>query len=410
MFIKTHLENKFMKYRPSLVFTIFIVIGFLAGFLVLAQKENITYPVPELGNCKDKAECQIFCDKDENIALCVNFAEKHNLLSKEEIARAKKFVDIYPGPGGCQTEEECEAYCDRWENIEECVSFAEAHNLISPEELAKVKKIIKALAAGVSLPSGCLSPTQCKAYCEQPTIIEECIDFAEQAGIIPPGEAREARLVRKGLLAGIPLPGNCGTKKNCDAYCSQPDHAEECFSYACKTGILSSEVCSRGKKAVPLIAKGEGPGGCKSKEECELYCADQSHAEECAQFAQKAGLMTEEELEMFQKTQGKRPGNCKSKEECDAFCNEPANQETCFEFAAQYGLIPQEEIQRVREGLEEMRRGLEIANQEVIECLKSSIGSENVDKIRSGNFLPTPQIGEQIKTCFDKYMTPPPGM
>ena len=399
-----------MKYSSSLVFITFIVIGFLAGFLVLAQKENITYPVPELGNCQDKAGCQTFCDKGENIAPCINFAEKHNLLSEEEITQAKKFVDVYPGPGGCQTKEECEAYCDKWANIEECVAFAEAHNLISPEELAEAKKIIKALAEGVSLPGDCLSPTQCKAYCEQPTIIEECIDFAEQAGLIPPEEAREARLVRKAMLAGIPFPGDCRTKEKCDAYCSQPAHSEECFSYACKTGILSSEACSRGKKAVPLIAKGEGPGGCKSKEECEAYCADESHMEECAQFAQKAGLMTEEELEMFRKTKGRGPGNCQSKEECEAFCNKSENQEICFEFAAQHGLISQEEVQKIRTDLEKMYEGFQHANQEVIDCLNSSIGSENVNKIRARNFMPTPEIGEQIKSCFDRYMTPLPGV
>lgn len=311
--------------------------------------------------------------------------------------------------GNCQNEAECKAYCDSWENIEECVSFAEAHNLLSPEELAEAKKVAKALAEGMVLPGGCSSPTQCKAYCEEPTKIEECIDFAEKAGMIPPEEAREARLVRKAMLAGIPFPGDCRTKKNCDAYCSQPDHAEECFSYACRIGIISLEGCTRGKKAVPLIAKGESPGGCKSKEECEVYCADESHLEECVSFAQKAGLMTEEELEIFRKTKGQGPGGCKSKAECDAFCNNPANQEICLEFALQYDLIPQEEVQKIKEGIGEIQKGLESASPELIECLNSSIGPENVDKIRSGNFMPTPQTGEQIKTCFDKYMTPPPG-
>ena len=348
-----------IKNNINLLF-LFIILGagLLVGFLVFANEIN--YPVEELGNCQNK--------------------------------------------------DECKAYCDSWENIEECVSFAEVHNLLSPEELAEAKKIIKALAEGVVPPGGCLSPTQCEAYCEEPTVIEDCIDFAEKIGIIPPEEAREARLVRKAMLAGIPFPGDCRTKKNCDAYCSQPDHIVECFTYACKIGILSPGDCSRGKKIVSLMAKGESPGSCKSKEECEAYCAGGSHLEECAQFAQKAGLMTEEELEMFRKTKGKGPGGCKSKEECDAFCNNPANQEICFEFAIQYDLIPQEEVQKMREGAGEIRKGLEFATPELLECLNSSIGPEVVEKIRSGNFMPTPYIGDQIKTCFDKYMTPPPSM
>jgi len=347
-----------IKNNINLLFlSIFLGAGLLMGFLVFA--DEINYPVSELGNC--------------------------------------------------QNEEECKAYCDNWENIEECVSFAEAHNLLSPEELAEAKKIIKALAGGAVPPGGCSNLTQCKAYCEEPTKIEECIDFAEKAGIIPPEEAREARLVRKAMLAEIPFPGDCRTKKKCDAYCSQPDHMGECFSYACKIGILSSAECSRGTKIVSLMAKGESPGGCKSKEECETYCADESHLEECAQFAQKAGLMTEEELKMFRKTKGKGPGDCKSKEACDAFCNNPDNQEACLEFALQYDLLPQEDVQKMREGVGEIKKGLESANPEVIECLNSSVGPEVVEKIRSGNFLPTSQIGEQIKSCFDRYMSPLPG-
>jgi len=337
---------------------IILGVGFLAGFLVFA--DEINYPVEELGNC--------------------------------------------------QNEDECQAYCDSWENIEECVSFAEAHNLLSPEELAEAKKIIKALAEGAVPPGGCLSPTQCKAYCEEPTLIEECITFAEKAGLIPPSEAAEARQVRKALLAGIPLPGNCGTKKNCDAYCSKPAHMKECIQFARRAGLISAKEATEAEKVMSLMAKGESPGGCQAKEECETYCADESHLEECALFAQKAGLMTEEELEMFRKTKGKGPGDCKSKEECDAFCNNPNNQETCLEFAIQYDLLPQEEIQKMRQGAGEIRKGLEFASPELIECLNSSVGPEVVNKIRSGNFLPTPIIGDQIKVCFDKYMTPPSQM
>jgi len=336
---------------------VIFTLGLLVGVFVFAQ---ITYPVKELGNCQNEAECKV--------------------------------------------------YCDSWENIEECVSFAEAHNLLSPEELLEAKKIIKALAEGAVPPGGCLSPTQCKAYCEEPTLIEECITFAEKAGIIPPSEAAEARQVRKALLAGIPLPGNCGTKKNCDAYCSNPAHTQECIQFARRAGLISAEEAAQAEKVMPLMAKGESPGGCKTKEECEVYCGDENHTEECASFSLKAGLITQEEAEMLRKTRGRGPGGCQSKEECDAFCNNTANQETCFEFAMQYGLIPQEEIQKMREGASKIRKGLEFATPELIECLNSSVGPGVVEKIRSGNFLPTPQIGDKIKTCFDKYMTPPPGM
>ena len=52
---------------------------------------------------------------------------------------------------------------------------------------------------------------------------------------------------------------------------------------------------------MPLMMKGEMPGGCKSKEQCENYCEDGEHSEECANFAVKAGFMNQEEHEMFKK-------------------------------------------------------------------------------------------------------------
>ncbi len=348
-------ESRFCRAKRGMV--LIFTFGLLAGFFAFAQ---FSYPVEELGNCQNEAEC-----KD---------------------------------------------YCDSWENIEECVFFAEAHNLLSPEELAEAKKIMKALAQGAAPPGGCLNPTQCKAYCEEPTLIEECITFAEKAGIIPPSEAAEARQVRKALLAGIPLPGNCGTKKNCEAYCSKPAHTQECIQFARRAGLISAKEAAEAEKVMPLIAKGESPGGCKSKEECEIYCADESHVEECVSFTLKAGLMTKEEAEIMRKTKGRGPGGCKSKVECDAFCNNPANQETCFAFAIQYDLMPQEAIQKMREGAGEIRKGLEFASPELLECLNLSVGSEVVNKIRSGNFMPTQQIGNQIKSCFDKYMALPPLM
>ena len=50
--------------------------------------------------------------------------------------------------------------------------------------------------------------------------------------------------------------------------------------------------------------KGGGPGGCKSEEECKIYCQDPAHAEECIRFSVEQGFMSSEEsqrmLEMMQ--------------------------------------------------------------------------------------------------------------
>ena len=345
-----------IKNNITLVSLLIILgVGFLAGFLVFA--DEIHYPVEELGNCQNKAECKV--------------------------------------------------YCDVTNHIEECLSFAKIHNLLSPAELAEAEKIVQVWRAGVKFPGNCQNRTECLTYCDEPAHIDECLDFAETAGLISPQELREARQVAKALAMGLKTPGNCWRKKECDAYCSGSSHWRECVKFAKAAGLISSEEAAEAERVMPLIVKGESPGGCQAKEECEAYCADESHVEECIQFAQKAGLMTEEEMEMFRKTGGKGPSGCRSKEECDAFCNNPANQETCFQFALDHGLIPQEELQKIKEGTARLKEGLAQANPETLECIKSVAGKENLEKIKAGTFLPTREIGDQIGACFEQHMGPP---
>ena len=59
-----------------------------------AGPSDIQFPVEELGGCKSENDCKSYCDKPQNIEACVDFAEKHNLLSDEELERGKKFAEI----------------------------------------------------------------------------------------------------------------------------------------------------------------------------------------------------------------------------------------------------------------------------------------------------------------------------
>ncbi len=110
-------------------------IALLAGCLILggavfvvAQEDpfsKLTYPIPELGNCLNRTACEAYCDKSENMEACLDFAEKNNLMSQEELQQAKKFVAVgAKGPGGCLGKDACEEYCGDISRIDECVSFA----------------------------------------------------------------------------------------------------------------------------------------------------------------------------------------------------------------------------------------------------------------------------------------------
>jgi len=348
-----------MSLKKNINFLVPTILGFtiLTTFIVFAQtSSDINYPVEELGNCQNQTECKTYCDDIEHIESCLNFAGKNDLMSQEEIKEAEK--------------------------------------------------VVKALKAGVKSPGNCQNKIECENYCNNSSHMEECLNFAEAAGLISPEELREARQVAKALKVGVKSPGNCNGKKECDTYCSIPSHMEECLKFSEAAGLISPEELEMARKIVPLMAKGESPGGCITKEECESYCAQDAHMEECAAFAQKAGLMSKEELEMFRKTGGKGPGGCKSKKECDVFCNNPANQNTCFDFAVQHDLLPQEEIERMREAIEEVRNVLKTAPQEILDCINSAVGIDTLNKIQEGVILLDLQIGEQIKKCFEQFVPP----
>ena len=67
--------------------------------------------------------------------------------------------------------------------------------------------------------------------------------------------------------------------------------------------------------------------------------------EECANFALGAGLMKQEEFEMFKK-QAKGRKRLPRKEQCETFCNNPENQEVCFNFAKEHNLILKKKLKK----------------------------------------------------------------
>lgn len=373
----------------------------VSGGEVSAQK--ILYPVKELDNCGNENECRTFCDDPDNIAACVDFAEKNDLMSAEEVAKARKFIKVGArGPGGCRGENECETYCEDVAHIDECLAFAEDNGFIDEEELAEAKKVAMALKGGASLPGGCRNKSQCEVYCNDLDNINECLDFAEKSGFLDEAELVEARQAAKAMESGARPPGGCKNKRACDDYCSDSNNIEECFAFAEKAGFIPEEELEMARKVIPLMKAGKMPGGCKSKESCEAYCEDEANLESCANFAIEAGLMAPEEAEMFRKTGGKGPGGCKGRDGCENFCNDPANQEACFSFASEHGLIPEEDLEQMREGMSQLKEGLEMAPPEVAECLKSSLGSETFDKLQSGQGMPGREMGEVMRNCFEQ--------
>lgn len=358
--------KNFKKILPLLI----LFLGTALGFTVLAQTDtvspppptsapdgsvvkNITFPIIELGNCGSKEECRNFCNQPENITACVAFAKSHGLMNQDEATRAEKFgqkIKGGQGPGGCTDAESCKNFCSTVANLDVCTAWAEK-NGIKDDHFTEAKKI--------------------NGY----------------------------------LKSGGQMPGGCTSKETCESYCGDFSHAEECFAFAKKVGLNNPggpNGEAPNQKILELMKSGQTPGGCQSKDACEAYCHDQNHFEECANFAEKAGLVKPEEAALIKATGGKGPGGCVG-EACRTYCNDQTHRDECFKFAEDHGLIASQELQKAKEGMTRMRAGLENAPAEVQACLKTELGDSVLSDIQSGQFTPGLEIGDKVRSCFEKF-------
>ncbi|OGI63165.1 hypothetical protein A2818_01865 [Candidatus Nomurabacteria bacterium RIFCSPHIGHO2_01_FULL_40_12] len=332
---------------------------FLGSFVIYAQTNDlatapeIIYPIAPLGNCKDKIECFAYCELPSNGKQCLAFAKEHQLLPEEEIRVAEKVLGVKGGPGGCNSKDSCQNYCDDVANIEVCIAFAEENGLMKGKNLEEAKK------------------------------------------------------VRAVIQSGKSLPGNCRNKNACENYCKNSEHIDECLAFAESSGFLSSEELEQAKIFMPLMKKGETPGACKSREECDAYCESDEHFEECISFADKHGMIPpneREHIEAFKKAGGKGPGGCKGRQ-CQAFCEQPNNQQACFEWAKENGVLKEDDLRRMEEGRQQIEKVLGDAPPEVASCLEQALGPGGVEKMRSGEFFGGEAIGEKMHACFEGFMS-----
>lgn len=243
--------------------------------------------------------------------------------------------------GNCGNQEACFAYCDLSENYNACMAFAEAKKLIPTEEIQEYRQIQEAVAQGG--PGGCTSEFECESYCGDLTHIDECLSFAQEHGLMSEEELAEAQQVQAALSAGYTLPGGCTDEVSCESYCSDATHMEECIAFGKAAGFITEEEAAEAEKFLTIVESGETPGGCQNQKECEAYCADGANAQQCLNFAVEAGFMTQEEadaaLEMGLRSPGDfvGPGGCTDEQSCRAYCEQENNQEECQAF---FGDIP----------------------------------------------------------------------
>ena len=322
---------------------------------------NITFPVPELGNCASQDACKAYCDDASHMQACVQFAQSHGLISQSQASQGDSFAKALAnggGPGGCDSPTACQTYCSTISHLEACLSFAKSHGL-NNGQMADGQKILAYLKTGGVMPGGCDSQTSCQNYCNELSHIVTCSAFVEKAGLTPPGGGPQqltSTQVQKlaALAQSGQTPGGCTTNDACQTYCNNPDHAEACQTFATAVGF-SGPGGPGGNQGKHL-----GPGGCDSPQSCQSYCGDPSHQEECLKFAGNSGQ---------------------------------ANQPTGIN-SPQGGQQPEQTV----------GDALNNVPSDVLACVKSKLGSALPDAASPA----TQGLGQAIQTCFASIPHNPP--
>ncbi|MEK7195241.1 MAG: hypothetical protein AAB655_00940 [Patescibacteria group bacterium] len=77
-------------------------------------------------------------------------------------------------------------------------------------------------------------------------------------------------------------PGNCKSKAECESFCAISENQETCSNWAKEHGM---DIPGGGPGGAGL----SGPGGCKNQEECTAYCTANYEDEACKKMIQDFG-------------------------------------------------------------------------------------------------------------------------
>lgn len=145
----------------------------------IAKKYGITFPIAELGNCTSVTSCKTFCDDPKNHQSCTNFAKKHKLSSDSSKTSQKsddEILKLAKVELGCTSHDACMDFCEREENMEKCIDFAARHNLM--EDASQMKQRMTTVKNLL----GCGSMKSCMDFCNNPTNMQKCMEVFKQAG------------------------------------------------------------------------------------------------------------------------------------------------------------------------------------------------------------------------------------
>ncbi len=431
---------------------VFLILGIASGANAQTTLSNITFPIQELQGCASLDACRVFCDDFKNASACLSFAEKKGLIKKKDVQRALKFIQLVvtgDAPvSGCSDQYECLNQCALPENQSQCFRWAKDNGLvtnisngdepsvpqdnntdqieapstentdqiISPDEsntpepeisvtaspkittAPKKKVFIDTKTTETPKPSDTENQDQDQNLdqnLQDSTNTQDTTSDQISPAVDRGNDHYKQRI--KEILARENGPGGCKTFDECGAFCSQPQHSTACLDFARKHGLMSDQDI---QKAEQLVNR-PGPGGCIGQQ-CQTYCSDVNHQEACLKFALDNHFVSQTEADNIRNSQklqrGLRtfggPGGCANEEQCRTYCSQASHVEECLSFGQKTGVFNQQEVQQHKQ---EFQNQLE---QSPPPQDQSNTDTQTQDKDQSGqpNVQPTESQDNQDTT------------
>lgn len=120
--------------------------------------------------------------------------------------------------------------------------------------------------------------------------------------------------------------GNCNSITSCKAFCDKQENQQVCIDYA-KTKRFYQESISVSDED-KLLKLAEKEWGCKSQDECMVFCDTRDNWRKCADFAERNGL---DGGRMQQMEKAMQQLGCDSPKSCMDYCSNPLNMPKCMQ-------------------------------------------------------------------------------
>src|SRR3989344_6047127 len=143
---------------------------------------NLTFPIKDLGECKNIEECTNYCEDPVNQNSCSTFAKKNGFYQDDVTTYATdEFYQDTQSELGCNSGDSCVAFCSQEANFDVCSAFAKRTEIPGgyTEETDKPEYLTIAKEA-----LGCDSASTCSTFCDNPVNADKCSSFADQVGIL----------------------------------------------------------------------------------------------------------------------------------------------------------------------------------------------------------------------------------